>query len=40
MNEGVLKHMGERPVPNVVHQDCSFDGLCLGVEDEDAFLLE
>ena len=39
-DEGVFKHMRERTVPDVVHQDGCLNGFCLRVENEDAFLLK
>ena len=36
VDEGVLQHMRERPVPNVVHEDGRLYCLGLALKDEDA----
>ena len=39
-DERVFKNVGEWAVPDVVHQDGCLEGFGLGIENEDAFLLE
>ena len=40
VNQCVLQHVREGPVPDVVHQDGGLHRFGLGVEDEDALLLQ